>query len=313
MVNKNVVIVAVIGGAVLIGAIILTQLSKGQSKYQLIISHNEHGTTDPESGTRNLGAPASITIQAHPNTDYQTNWNINGQDVAENQNSYTLYVDGIYTVAVNFVPIGGGGIIAGIKSLGSVGLLENFRFWYGNPFAAIDIAECDENWRDGICSPQNLRFQVYDAAERGIPNIQVRIYPDLNPDSTTYRGYLSYYPSLPLWDIDHPLILRTDRNGVVSIPIFNFYRADDILVDGGGTELSRGTGLGVTKCLPLQGCPSVTPVWHGWAASIGGYIGSNFGGGTIGPIGKIIRAEVLGTDKSTLQNIQISYGVKWQA
>lgn len=317
MVNKGLIAIVGIGvvGVVAMGLILL---AKAKTKiYQLVIQHNEFGTTDPEIGTTPFDNPTQVTVHAYPNSGYQANWTVNGQDVATNVNSYSLYIDGYYAVSVTFIPIGGGevGPITGVKPVGTIGLSQNFRFWYGSPFSPIDIGEADENWNFGRCKSGTLSFKVHDAADRGIPNIQVRIYPDLNNDTTAYKGWLGYYPNLPLWDITHPLILTTDNNGLVSVPIFNFYMADDISVDGGGIELSRGTNLGVgtTWLTPPWNSMSNVPIWHGWTPRIGVYISSNFGGGTIGPIGKIIRAEVVGTDKSTIQNILVSYSVIWKA
>lgn len=317
MVNKG--LIAIVGvGVIAISAVGLILLAKAKTKIlQLVIQHNEFGTTDPEIGTTSFDKPTQVTINAYPNSGYQANWTVNGQDVATNVNSYSLYIDGYYAVSITFVPIGGGGVgpITGIKPVGTVGLLQNFRFWYGNPFAPIDIGEADENWNFGRCQSGTLTFKVFDAADRGVPNTQVRIYPDLNNDNTAYKGWLGYYPNLPMWDVNHPLILSTDNNGLVSIQIFNFYMADDISVDGGGIELSRGSNLGVvtTWLTPPFSSMNNIPIWKGWTPRLGVWISSNFGGGTIGPIGKIIRAEVVGTDKSTIQNIQVSYGTIWKA
>lgn len=292
------------------GALFAYLIVSSKKSLQLIIAHNEFGTTNPEIGTVNYLSPTQVTIQATPMSGYQTNWTVNGQDVATNVNSYSLYIDGFYAVSVNFVPIQGGevGPIEGVKPVGSVGLLQNFRFWYGNAFAAIDIAQCNESWVDGICQSQPLSFKVYDAGDRGVPNVQVRIYPDLNPDSTSFKGRL-VVGGQAQWDVNNPIVVTTDANGIATINIFNEYTADDWNADGGGIELSRGTGLGVVTNWHVR----ASPVWHGWAAGIGSWIDSNFGGGTIGPISKIIRAEVVGSTKATVQNIAVSYGVKWQA
>jgi hypothetical protein len=252
-----------------------------------------------------------------PDSGYQANWNVNGVDVAENVNSYSVYLTGIVSVIVSFVPIGGDGgpgPIAGIKAIGTVGLLQNFRFWYGTPFSAIDIAECDENWNDGRCQSQLMTFKVYDAANNGVPNIDVAIYPQANPDATPYKGLLmlnGYTNITP----SNPLHGTTDAQGLVTVAMFNLYEADDISVDGGGIELSRGTNLYVDKSTfpgPFPSTARIMPVYHGLAAGIGWLFSGNGGGGSIS-YGKIIEADIVGTDKYIIQQIAVNYGVKWKA
>jgi hypothetical protein len=274
-------------------------------------------TTEPIVGAYNhdYPMPTSVTLIATPNLGNQTNWNVNGIDIEQNVNQYTIYVNGLYAVSVTFAPKGGGGTtIAGIKPVGTVGTLQNFRFWYGTPFSGIDVRETDENWNDGQCQPMPMLFKVYDISGRGVANVQVNVFVDMNPDATEYRGTLLFNGE------GHgpynPLTLTTDVDGLVSFRIFNKYGGEpDITKDGFGRLLSQGTNLYLVKTSgipPAMTDSRVIPIWKGWAAGLGAYISGNGGGGVIS-MGKIIRAEIADTDKATLQTITCDYGTKWKA
>jgi hypothetical protein len=299
-----------------LGIYAIIRAASGAKTYALILTHSGPGTIDMTDGTHSYPGPTQVTINTVPASGYQANWNVNGVDVAENVNSYSVYLTGIVSVIVSFVLQGGGGPgpIAGIKPIGTVGLLQNFRFWYGTPFSAIDIAECDENWNDGRCQSQLMTFKVFDAANNGVPNIDVAIYPQANPDATAYKGLLmlSGYTNI---NPSNPLHITTDAQGLATFPIFNLYGADDISVDGGGIELSRGTNLYIDKSTfpgPFPSTARIMPVYHGLAAGIGWLFSGNGGGGTI-TYGKIIEADIVGTDKYAIQQIMVNYGVKWKA
>jgi len=291
-------------------AIYLVARASAKKEYALIVTHSGPGTIDITDGTHKYDAPTQVIINASPDSGYQANWNVNGVDVEWGVNQYSIYVNGVFSVAVSFAPIGGGPTQpTGIRAVGSIATLQNFRFWYGNPFATIDIAECDENWNDGRCTAQTMTFKVHDAAGRGVPNIDVAIYPEINPDPTLYKTIClfngtAYSPS-------NPLILTTDADGLVKFDVFNAYGTDDVNVDGGGIELSRGTNLWAHwNSALLMGYKM--PVYHGLGAGYGAWWDGNGGGGTV-TINRLIRAEIVDTDKYTLESIAYSYGVKWKA
>ena len=283
--------------------------ASAKKEYALIVTHSGSGTIDLSDGTHKYDEPTQVVINASPESGYQANWNINGIDVEQAVNQYSIYVTGVFSVAVSFVPIGGGPTQpTGIRAVGSIATLQNFRFWYGNPFASIDIAQCDENWNDGRCTARAMTFKVHDAAGMGVPNIDVQIYPEINPDATLYKTYClfngtAYSPS-------YPLILKTDADGLVKFDVFNMYGADNVNEDKGGIELSRGTNLWAHWLSAiLMGYKM--PVYHGLAAGLGAWWDGTGGGGTI-IINRLIRAEILNTDKYTLESITYSYGVKWK-
>jgi hypothetical protein len=297
-----------------VGLLYLISRAIAPKQYALIVTHSGPGTLDIADGTHPYPSPTQVVINAYPEAGYQANWNLNGVDVEQGVNQYSIYVNGVYSVAVSFVLIGPPpSVPTGIRAIGTISTLQNFRFWYGNPFATIDIAECDENWNDGKCAAQKMRFKVHDAAGRGVPNMQVAVYPEINPDGTPCKGIALFNDAQ--YSVDDPLILTTDAEGLVSFDVRTIYGADDIYKDGGGIELSRGTGLGVKRCCgvpPVMTCGNVVPVWHGWGAGLGCWIDANFGGGTI-VYNRIIRADLLGTDKYALQSYTVNFGVKWKA
>jgi len=298
-------------------ALYLVSRALAAKQYALIVTHSGPGTLDITDGTHSYPSPTQVVVNATPETGYQANWNLNGVDVEQGVNQYSLYINGVNSLIVSFVAIGGPpSQPTGIRPVGTIAAQQNFRFWYGNPFAAVDIAECDENWNDGACKAARMTFKVYDAAGRGVPNIDVQVYPDINPDATAYKAYLLFgrigepFPWKAYSPTD-PLILTTDADGLVTFDVLNTYGADNINVDGGGIELSRGTGLYANWESPI-GSGRVFPVYHGVGAGLASWWSSNGGGGTIS-YNKIVRADIIGTDKSAIQSITVNFGVKWKA
>lgn len=281
-----------------------------KKEYALIVTHSGPGTLDIPDGTHHYTEPTQIVVIATPDAGYQANWNINGVDVEQGVNQYTLYLTGIVSLSVSFVPVGGGGTVpVGIKPIGSIGTLQNFQFWVGNAYAPVDIVECDENWNPGRCKWQPLLFKVYDASGRGVPNINVSIYPDINPDATPYKTIMNLdglYGVTP----QSPLTRTTDENGIVGVWVLNMYGADDITADGGGKELSRGSNLWIhASC--LFGGATHLPTYKGDTAGLSCWWYNSGGGGTIS-YNRLIRAEIIGTDKSTVQSITVNFGVRWK-
>lgn len=307
------------GGALVIGAAALSRA--GTKTYALIVVHSGPGTLDISDGTHSYPGPTQITVKASPASGYQANWNVNGVDVAQGVNVYSVLVKGIASVQVSFVLAGPqAGPPAAVKALGSAATLENFRFWFNQATGPIAVEEDDQNWRLGKAPPSLMAFQVVDAAGRGVPNIVVNVYPDINPDATAYKTWLLFQDPLGQWPpytytSFRPLVLTTDATGVVQFLVWQMYGAEDPQAEGGLKELSQGAGVYADKMTfpgPFPYTTRVLPVWNGLAAGLGWWWTGGGGGGTI-VYPRIIRCDIAQTIYSTLQTCQITYGAKWGA
>jgi len=308
------ILLGVAVGIPIVGVLFYYGLARARREKYLVLTCGEHGVIDPAPGTYTFNAGASVAIKASPDAGYEANWQLAGIDVEKGVNEYSVVMHSDLTVNVYFtLKDGTPGVITGIRPVGSIVTYQNFRFWYGNPFANIDIAECNENWEDGETQPSTLTFKVHDGADRGVPGINVRVSPQLNPDGTPYKGIMlfngiAYSHSTPYESI-------TDEQGLVKIPVRTIYGVDDINLDGGGIELSRGTGLYADKMTfpgPFPSVKRVLPVYHGLAAGIGWMWSGNGGGGTIS-YNRLVDAIIIGTDKSCLASVGVAFGVVWKA
>jgi hypothetical protein len=293
----------------LILAAIIAATAQAQ-QYVLIVTESGPGTIDITTGTHSYTGPTQVTVNATPNAGYQANWNLNGIDVEQGVNTYSVFVNGVVTLGVYFTSVGPApGPVAGIRVVGAVGTVQNLTYNYdGNVFGGIVVQECDENWtKDAQCAPALTQFKVIDAGGNGIPNVQVAIYPDSNPDNTLFESYAVFDPTLlglyVAYNVNNPLYLTTDSQGVVKFNMRNLYGAEGFVLDvtqapnGYGKQLSLSTGVYGISCVPpfcvLAG-NKVFPIWKGLGA---GYGSSWYGGGGGGPIQytKLIHAEVVGT------------------
>jgi hypothetical protein len=302
---------------------ILAALAQQQAAQQsvLMLTVSGPGTIDIPTGTHSFPAPTEVTITATPVAGYQANWNLNGVDVEQGVNVYSVYVTGVVTLGVYFTPTGPTyGPIAGIRSVGTVGTLQNFDYYYSFDGGPIIVDECDENWtRLGQCAPALMQFKVYDAGGVGIPGVEINIYPDSNPDTTVFKAYALFDPNLSgpfngsLFDVNNPLILTTDNNGLVSFRIRNIYYAEAPGVDGFGKQLSTSTGVYATKGIPPFAPianDKVFPIYKGLYAGLGYVWWQGGGGGTV-QYNRNIRAVVYNTAYYTEQPITVSFGTKW--
>jgi hypothetical protein len=230
---------------------------------------------------------------------------------------------GTVTLGVYFIPVGPPhGEIAGIRSVGSVGMLQNLGYFADGPVLGINITECDEAWNRGICNAPLMQFKVYDNGGVGIPNIPVKIYPDINPDATIFKGYTMFDTALsgaftPGYnDVDNPLYLNTDDQGLVSFRVRTLYGAEGLfpIVDqatsGWGKQLSDSTNAYVTRRILGIEPQNVKPIYK----QLGPGWGNDWsGGGGGGPVqyNRTMRAEIVGSAYYTLQQYTVTFASKW--
>ena len=156
------------------------------------------------------------------------------------------------------------GIPVGIRSLGSVTLIQNVGVsvegtpcahdWFTWHPQVIRIRYYNEDWsREGLCTA-TIRFQVVDAASKGVPGVDVWLYTDPMPDGSRYRGVL--YLDDAVHTVENPLRKRTDGAGVVSATLTYRYGLGD-----GFETLCKDTGMqfNVAACLYTQPLP--WPTW----------------------------------------------------
>jgi len=154
------------------------------------------------------------------------------------------------------------GLPVAVRSLGSVTLIQNV----GVSVEGVPCAHDGLVWHpqvirvryyrdetEGLCTA-TIRFQVIDAANKGVPDVRVWLYTDPMPDASRYRGYL--YLDGGLYTAERPLTKTTDSNGVVSATLTYKYGLDD-----GFEALCRDTGMQfkIAVCLYTQPLP-----WPEW-------------------------------------------------
>ena len=321
---------ALIGTAILappaIVAIILAALAQQAAQYVLMLTVSGPGTVDIATGTHSYPGPTEVTVTAIPSSGYQSNWNLNGVDVEQGVNTYSVYVNGVVTLGVYFTPMGPPhGVIAGIRSVGTVGTLQNLGYYADGSMEGIDLAECDEAWSIGYCQAPLMQFKVYDQGGVGIPDISVAVYPDINPDDTLFKANAMFDtvlsgPFNPGYnDVNSPLYLITDSEGLVSFRIRNLYGAEGLFIDvsqassGYGQQLSKSTGVYAFKFPvfpgPITG-QNVNPIYKSLAAGRGWLWGHGGGGGTV-QYNRNIRADIVGSAFYTIQPILVSFTSKW--
>lgn len=311
---------AVVGVAIAVPAALAIGLAalaaqRGQ-EYVLVVTVSGPGTVDITEGTHSYPGPTQVNVNATPNMGYQANWNVNGVDVEKGVNSYSVYVNGVVTLGVYFTPVGPPhGTIAGIRSVGTVGTLQNFRFSEPQATGGIQLDECDENWNLGQTAAQLMQFKVYDQGYVGIPDVPVNVYPDINPDATVFKGLALLQPigligPFPIYDPSNPLVLVTDSQGLVSFSIRTVYTADNPILDGGGKVLSQQTNLYADKFCALAGNVRVSPIYNKLAAGVGCFWTGGGGGGTV-TYNRNIRADIINSAYYTLQPYSVGFASKF--
>jgi hypothetical protein len=321
---------ALVGTAILtpptIVAIILAALAQQATQNVLMVTVSGPGTVDIPQGTHSYPGPTEVTVTATPSAGYQANWNLNGVDVEQGVNVYSVYVNGVVTLGVYFTPTGPThGTIAGIRSVGTIGTLQNLDYLFESGTGPIDVLECDEAWNKGAhCAAALMQFKVYDSGGVGIPDIPVSIYPEANPDTTVFKAYAMFNGNLSrpftptYYDVNNPLTLNTDSKGLISFQIRNLYGAEGLVLDvsqapsGFGKQLSLSTGVYARNVLPLiiTTPGKVFPIYKGLAAGPG-YIWWDGGGGSTIQYNRNIRADIINTAFYTIQPITVSLATKW--
>jgi hypothetical protein len=200
-------------------------------KKYLYISVGEGGTTLPAPGTHMYNVGENVTITAFPDEGYTVGtWTVDGVEVARQVGSITVTMDADHTVIVTFwkggqppptTPVS-------IISLGTITVKSHIGAWLtGTP--AIDqcphVAHCDENWRPHGFVKAPIKFKVIDAAGKGVPNVDVALWTDPQPDSGRYRGWMYLDGNVHI--SGNPLIKKTDAEGVVSADVSYAYGLND--------------------------------------------------------------------------------------
>lgn len=309
---------AILGGGMLVAGGVVVAYALSQQAYNppiLTIASEGPGTVTPAVGVHtDYAFNETVVITAVPDdpVNYHSYWRINGQPLSFFPTEYSVVVNGNMVVSIAFVSNVEHGVITGIKGNALV-CRQNFRFWYGNPYAPVDINETDESFNDGLCAPAVLTLQVHDEGQIGIPDVDIAVYPDPQPDGTSTRG-LVLFERNGVWNAytqDTPLIVKTGVDGKVRINVRNVYTADDITQNDGGKELSRASNLWAhATCAPGGGANHM-PTFKGDTAGLFCWWSDNGGGGTI-VVNKLITVEVVGGNVKALIPVAANYGVMWK-
>jgi hypothetical protein len=245
------------GGIITVaGVIYLASKVTAAAKKYLVIESGEGGTTDPPPGRYMKNAGETLTIKAIPNAGFTVGiWVVDGVEVARQIDSISVTMDADHTVIVTFWEGGTPppALPAGIKSLGSVTVLSNVAAWIsGTPCIDqhIHVAHVGNNWEGGKVASYPLKFQVFDAYSKGIPNVDVALWTDAPPDTGRYRGTTLLDGTIHT--SNNPLIKKTDAYGVVSAEVGYLYGLNDRF-----ETLCNDAGLR----FQIAYCPIPAPSW----------------------------------------------------
>jgi hypothetical protein len=277
----------------------------------LYLSAGEGGTTKPPPGTYRLRLGQKITLQAVPNEGYTYGtWTVDGADWGHVP-QITVTMDTDHIVICTFWK---GGTPpptypVGIKALEELTVKELIGAWFDK------YTWCWEGHiRVQEFFGQNpLRFLVYDAQGRGVPDVDVTIWTDKPPDSHKYQG--STLLNGEVHTLENQLIIKTDSQGIATVNVNYRYGLNDNY-----KKICSDAGLGFTvaTCTPIpvpyddrnvyncrgwtnliallstwgEGDTATTPAMGGWALNW-------------------IYAQVVGTAISTQTMIKCGFHVKW--
>jgi len=297
-----------------IGTYLIVSKVSALTKKYLMISAGEGGTTDPPPGTHTYNVGETVTIKAIPNEGYTVGtWVVDGIKVAEQVEEYTITMDINHTVVVTFWEGGQPPATypASIVPLGSISITSNIGVRGGGWGAHISYHYCDENWNADKYVKVPIRFQVQDAAGRGVPNIDVALWANI-PDGSKYAGIVLLdgepHPQ------EHPLVKKTDADGVVSADVSYVYGLNDRF-----KAICADAGIGCWTYTPpfyvyQWKCPNACYdccQFPSWA-----YVYGQFGEGESGknlppPYMNEIFAQVVGTTLVTKEFSRCGFHIKW--
>jgi hypothetical protein len=270
--NNNAKAALGVGGIILggtAGYALYKYLTQGQTPppgntFLLQILPGSGGTTTPAPSPSGIVETANqvVTITAVPNDGYSIGqWIIDGVD-AGNSTSLSVTMNMDHTVIVTFWE--GGvpppSVPVAITCLGSVQVMGYYgaKATQGTLGGSVSVKNCDQNWTWENWAQYIMIFKVVDASGNGVPNVPVRLYPDLFPDTGKYKGYLAL--NLQMITSSNPLNLITDQNGLITVSLTYIYGLNDnirqLCADAGlylwsyealivwGTDVQDGVGFG---------------------------------------------------------------------
>jgi len=255
-VQKNLLVgfgVSVVAGLTVATAIAIAEaLRPGEApaKHSLSVEATPGGTTDPPPGFYKYDEATSVTVTAIVFEGYEfKGWHLNGENVGSQETlTLTVYEQNI--------------LIASFEEIGAPPLLPS----YIKPIQNCVAEDWWHTWVEGrtLRLGQDfmvhgfVKFKICDAAGNGVPDQQLAVYGDVQPDITDY-GFMYINGRCP--ELSTPEILTSDSAGVVAAKIgYKWYEPNS---DFRGTI---GYGGQAVYHTPL-GIPSETtvyPIWDGY-------------------------------------------------
>lgn len=274
MLNKETKIALLVGGVVTIGAVALiaAKQTSGIGKYFLQIQASEGGTTDPSPSPSGIykNPNETVTIRAIPSSGYTVGtWILDGSEIGS-QESIQVTMNMNHTVVVTFWQ---GGVPPPSYPVAIIAptttALTGYYLWTVE-LGALNIVKLtkihytDRNWNMGNYQNYPVTFKVIDANGRGVPNVDVNLYPDQFPDNSKYRGYIATNDQSA--SASNPLRLPTDSNGYVTVNLSYWYGIS--ILNDAYLTLSKDAEIHVDGLGPIL--PGSWNPYDGWNGVVAG-------------------------------------------
>lgn len=320
--KNNKEIALLLGIPIIIGGVMFlaSKIQAGRKKY-LYITTGEGGTTDPPPGTYFYSLGENVTITALPYEGYTVgSWTVDGVNWGHGD-SITITMDADHTVIVTFweggtppptTPVG----VKPLPGYETVTVTQNIGVY--NDGGTLRVRHFKDDWSREGWSMTPVKFLVYDAANNGVPDVDVALWTS-GQDTSKYKG-------IPMIDGrgasgENPVVKKTDSNGVVTVGAGYMYGLNDqfsSICDDGGISFDTGCVI-----YPMYGlhvwdgrgvcdvCGAVDACW-GLTGTHGDCQTGQSGCEALGIYWpNYVFAQIVGTTRGGSSRIDCGFHIKW--
>lgn len=223
------------------------------AKHSVSIQATTGGTTDPAPGFYTYDFSTSVTVKAITFEDYEfKGWYLNGENVGT-QETLTFTVNEQNVLIASFEEIGAPPLIpAFIKPVQNCVSEDWWKIWTVAGYHTALALEHDF-FNGGF-----VKFKICDSAGNGVPDQLLCVYSDPMPDVTDY-GFLGLGIPSRVHTIDDPLLLGSDSEGVVAVPVKYLWQE----LGSDYRDTIGQAGKAKSQCFPFFDWDTYFPVYHG--------------------------------------------------